>query len=262
MKRSILTILAVAFWLASVLASSGRAEDLVSLPTRSGVTQSFYLTKPDMPPVASLILFTGGDGKLSNYGPPKPRKGNFLVRSRNLFVARGFIVAVIDAPSDQPGGMEDFRVGADHRHDIAAVIAYLRQAAPIPVWLVGTSNGTLSAANGATLEAGGADGLVLTSSVTRRSKRRTSTVYDAELSAVRVPTLLVHNRDDACAVCPFSDIPDLLSEFKNAPRTELITFQGGDPPISEACKGLSRHGYLGLEDKVVAAIAAWINQRS
>jgi hypothetical protein len=260
MGRSTRTIWVAAFLLASAAISSGRAEELVSLPTRSGVTQSFYLTKPEAPPVASLILFTGSGGKLTNYGPAKPKEGNFLVRSRNLFVARGFIVAVIDAPSDQPGGMGEFRVGADHRRDIAVVIAYLRQVAPVPVWLVGTSRGTLSAANGATLETGGPDGLVLTSSVTRGSKRQSGTVHDVELGDVRVPTLLVHNRDDACPVCPFSDIPDLLAEFENAPRKELIAVQGGDPSISEACKSLSRHGYLGLEDKVVAVIAAWINQ--
>jgi hypothetical protein len=260
MKRSTLTILVAVILLASVLASPGRTEELVSLSTRSGVTQSFYLTKPGVPPVASLILFTGSGGKLIDYGPARPNQGNFLVRSRDLFVARGFIVAVIDAPSDQPGGMSEFRVGADHRGDIAAVIAYLRQVAPIPVWLVGTSRGTLSAANGATLAAGGPDGLVLTSSVTRRSKRETSTVYDAEPSDVKVPTLLVHNRDDACGVCPFSDIPDLLSRFKNAPRKELIAFAGGDPSISQACEALSRHGYLGIEDKVVTAIADWVTQ--
>ena len=158
MKRSIPMLWVLAFVLVAVPAWSGQAEDLVSLPTRPGVTQSFYVTKPDQPPVASLILFPGGDGKLRGYGPAQPKQGNFLVRSRNLFVARGFIVAVIDAPSDQASGMDSFRVGANHRRDIAAVIAYLRQAAPVPVWLVGTTGGTEWAANGATLAAGGPDG--------------------------------------------------------------------------------------------------------
>ena len=31
--------------------------------------------------------------------------------------------------------------------DTAAVVAYLRSRAPVPVWLIGTSNGTISAAN-------------------------------------------------------------------------------------------------------------------
>jgi pimeloyl-ACP methyl ester carboxylesterase len=261
MKRAAPTILLTVILLALAPALPGHAEELITLPTRSGVTQSFYLTQPDGPPVASLILFTGGTGKLGNYGPAQPKKGNFLVRSRDLFVARGFIVAVMDAPSDQSGGMEEFRLSDAHRRDIAFVIAYLRQAAPLPVWLIGTSRGTLSAANGATLETGGPDGLVLTSSVTRTSKHEIGSVYDAGPSYVNVPTLLVHNRDDGCVVCPFSDIPDLLSRFKNAPRKALIAFEGGDPPITQPCEALSRHGYLGIEDKVVIAIADWINQR-
>ncbi len=260
MKRSTPMLWVLAFVLGAGPAWPGQAEDLVSLPTRPGVTQSFYVTKPDGPPVASLILFPGGDGKLRGYGPAQPKQGNFLVRSRNLFVERGFIVAVIDAPSDQASGMGGFRVGDDQRRDIAAVIAYLRQAASVPVWLVGTSRGTESAANGATLDAGGPDGLVLTSSVTRTTKRQTSTVYDNHLGDIKVPTLLVHNRDDACQVCPFSDIPDLLKAFKSAPRKELIAVEGGDTTLSEPCEALSRHGYIGIEDKVVAAVAGWITR--
>jgi pimeloyl-ACP methyl ester carboxylesterase len=262
MKRSIAMIWVVAaLLLGAAGARPAHAEDRISLPTRSGVTQSFYLTKPEGPAVASLILFPGGDGKLRAYGPAKAKRGNFLVRSRNLFVARGFIVAVMDAPSDQASGMDDFRVGTDHRRDIAAVIAYLRQAAPVPVWLVGTSRGTESAANGASLETGGPDGLVLTSSVTREGKRERSTVFDNDLGAIKVPTLLVHNRDDACQVCPFSDIQDLLDALDSAPRKELIAFEGGDMTLSEPCQALSRHGYIGIEDKVVAAIADWITRK-
>ena len=238
------------------------AEQLITIPTRPGVTQSFYLTDPGRQPTASLILFPGSQGKLANYGPANLRNGNFLVRSRDLFVARGFTVAVMDAPSDEASGMGDsFRVGKAHRGDIAATIAWLRQHAAAPVWLVGTSMGTLSAANGATLETGGPDGIVLTSSVTRESKRVHNTVYDAGPNLVKIPTLIVHNREDGCVICPFSDTSDLLARFKNAPRKQLIAVQGGAPPISEPCEALSRHGYLGIEDQVVAAIADWITAK-
>ena len=238
------------------------AEELVTVPTRPGVTQSFYVTMPIGSPAASLILFTGGDGKLRRYGPANIRSGNFLVRSRDLFVAQGFAVAVIDAPSDESSGMgDDFRVSNAHRRDIGFVIAWLRQRVPAPVWLVGTSMGTLSAAYGATLQPGGADGVVLTSSVTASSRRVGNTVYDARPIDVKIPTLIVHNREDGCVVCPFTDIPDLLGRFKNAPRKQLIAFQGGDPPITDACEALSRHGYLGLETQVVAGIAEWIKAK-
>ena len=252
-------VVSIAIFGAAANLHPAAAEELITVPTRSGVTQSFYLTAPEGPSAASVVLFTGSQGKLHDYGPANLKSGNFLVRSRDLFVAQGFTVAVIDAPSDEASGMGNrFRVGEAHRGDIAAVIAWLRQRSAAPVWLVGTSMGTLSAANGGTLQAGGPDGIVLTSSVTRESKRVHNTVYDAGPNFVKVPTLIVHNREDGCVVCPYSDIPDLLARFNNAPRKELIAFQGGAPPITEPCEALSRHGYLGIEDKVVAAIADWI----
>jgi len=253
-------IVAAALLGAAAYLRPATAEELITVPTRSGVTQSFYLTEPVGVLAASLILFPGSDGKLRGYGPANLRKGNFLVRSRDLFV--GFTVAVMDAPSDEASGMgDDFRVSDAHRRDIGAVIAWLRQRTPAPVWLVGTSMGTLSAAYGATLQPGGPDGVVLTSSVTRSSRRVHNTVFDGSPNFVKVPILIVHNREDGCVVCPYSDIPDLLARFKNAPRSELIAFQGGAEPISEPCEALSRHGYLGIEDKVVAAIADWIKAK-
>jgi pimeloyl-ACP methyl ester carboxylesterase len=246
--------------LALVFAGGAAAEERITLQTRDGVTQPFYLTMPAEPPVASLILFSGGNGALYDYQPADLRHGNFLVRSRELFVAAGFMVAVFDLPSDQPNGLTGFRTGKDHRRDIAAVIGELHRRAPgVPVWLVGTSLGTLSAANGATLESGGPDGLVLTSTVLRYSPRRADgAIYDVDLDRIRVPTLVVHNRNDACFVCPYGDVPKLMRNLPATPHKELLTFEGGAEPKSDPCEALSRHGYIGLETEVVARIAAWI----
>ena len=81
-----------------------------------------------------------------------------------------------------------------------------------------------------------------------------------ESDADTLPGLL-HNREDGCVVCPFSDIPDLLERFKNAPRKQLIAVQGGDPPLSDPCEALSRHGYLGIEGQVVGTIADWMTAK-
>jgi pimeloyl-ACP methyl ester carboxylesterase len=234
--------------------------DLVSIPTRPGVTQGFLLLEPSgAVSVASLILFTGGEGDLELAEQPADWVGeNFLVRSRALFAAAGFTIAVVDTPSDHVEGYDGFRTSAAHATDIAAVIAYLRARHPVPVWLVGTSRGTISAANGALLRNGGADGLVLTSTVTRGSKRRPQSVMDLALADIRLPTLIVHNRDDACSVTPYSGVADLQHALKHAATVAVQTFAGGDPPQSEPCEALSRHGYLGLEPAVVTAITAWI----
>jgi pimeloyl-ACP methyl ester carboxylesterase len=249
--------LAVAALVLTLAGTARAAEERLEIPTRQGVTQPFYLTKTAGPAAATLVLFTGGNGALPNYGPPDLRRGNFLVRSRNLFLDQGFNVAVVDLPSDARNGLGGTRVSKAHQTDIAAIIAALRPL-KVPVWLVGTSMGTISAANGGTLATGGPDGIVLTSSIMGTSGHHDGRVADVGPEQVKVPTLFVHNRDDACGLCPYDDVPALMARFTAAPRKELITFEGGDPPRSDPCEALSRHGYIGLEPKVVAAISAWI----
>ena len=62
------------------------------------------------------------------------------MRNRARFASQGVLVAVVDTPSDHPGGLDGFRTSAAHADDIRAVIAALKQEAAVPVWLVGTSH--------------------------------------------------------------------------------------------------------------------------
>src|SRR5262249_32747511 len=149
------------------------------------------------------------------------------------FAGQGMLVAVVDSPSDHPSGLDGFRTTAAHAEDIRALIAVLRQEAAVPVWLVGTSMGTGSAASvAARLGSGGPDGVVLTSTVTRVGRERIETVGDVKLEEIRVPTLVVHHKNDACRSTPYADIPSLLRDLEHAPRHELLTFSGGDAPQS------------------------------
>lgn len=258
MSRAIIAGLLAAFALFSV-APARAGEDLIRLPTRPGVTQPFWLMTPPGRPVASLILFTGGNGILGSAHRSVLRSQNFLIRSRDKFAAAGFLVASVDAPSDHEEGLEGFRSSAEEARDIAAVIAYLRQKAPVPVWLIGTSMGTISAANvAARLQGGGPDGLVLTSSIVGQNRRTAPISASVNVAAITVPTLFVHNKEDACFICPFSLVPALMERFTQAKKRELIAVSGGAPPQSGPCQALSRHGYLGIEDEVVNDIARWI----
>ncbi|HXZ02489.1 MAG TPA: alpha/beta hydrolase [Stellaceae bacterium] len=241
------------------IAPARAGEDFLELPTRPGVTQPFWVTTPPGKPVASVILFTGGPGLLGSARGRGLRSQNFLIRSRDKFAAAGFLVASVDAPSDHQEGLDGFRASAEHAQDIAAVIAYLRRQAPVPVWLIGTSMGTISAANvAARLKSGGADGLVLTSSIVVQSRRAAPVDAVVEVGDIALPTLFVHNKDDACALCPFSAVPGLMARFTRTPRKELIAVSGGSTPLSDPCEALSRHGYIGIEDEVVGDIAHWI----
>jgi pimeloyl-ACP methyl ester carboxylesterase len=262
-RRRALQALAVAVLAACLLpAPPARADDeeVRTIPTRRGVTVSFLLLRPPGPPVASVVLFAGGDGDLALTAEGIHQlQGNFLVRTRARWMREGFLVAILDQPSDRKTGLWNFRTTAEHAADIRAVIAALREIAGAPVWLVGTSMGTLSAANAAArLADGGPHGIVLTSSVTETSKVTYEAVRHTGLGDVRVPTLVVHHRDDACRASPYSGAQAIVRALTQAPAKELMTFEGGSPPISAPCEAKAAHGYLGIEAQVVSAIGAWI----
>ena len=77
-------------------------------------------------------------------------------------------------------------------------------------------------------------------------------------SLIRVPALIVYHRADSCFIVSISDGGQIQRKLTNSPRTELLVFDGGDPPQSPPCEPLAPHGYFGIEGKVVEAIADWI----
>ena len=194
---------------------------VVDVPSRPGVTQRFLLLTPEKPK-AAVILLAGGNGRLgiSQDGSIRFLSGNFLVRARRLFTDKGFSVAVVDAPSDRQGlTLKGFRQTPQHVADIKAVIAWLKQQSSLPVWLVGTSHGTQSAAFIATelsASQGGPDGLVLTSTILSDDRERA--VPEMPLQRIAVPVLVVHHEQDGCSHCPFSAIPGLMRKLDGAPE--------------------------------------------
>lgn len=245
------------------VAAGAQVERVVDVATRAGVHQRLLVLAPPSPK-ASVVLFAGGNGglQIAADGQLGWGAGNFLVRTRALFAAQGLLVAVLDAPSDkqQPPFLAGYRQRPDHVADVRAVIAWLRQEAAVPVWLIGTSRGTQSVAFlGTELppSAGGPDGLVLTSTILADPRGRA--VPAMPLDAVRVPVLVVHHRLDGCDHCRFADAPRMLERLTAAPRKELVAFDGGTSR-GDPCEAWAYHGYNGIERDVVAAIAAWIAQ--
>lgn len=253
-----IAVAAIAFF--GCLPAQAQQSRAVEIPTRPGVSQRFVYVAPDKPK-ATAVLFAGGQGEL-RISPDGHvgRQGNFLVRSRDLFAESGIAVAVIDAPSDRPS-LASFRQTREHVDDVRAVIAWLRREASVPVWLVGTSRGTQSAGYIATQlprNAGGADGIVLTSTVLVHSRNmQEPTVIEMALARIAVPVLVVHHKQDGCRVCPFADVPRLMSKLTAAPRKDLIAVEGGKSD-GDPCEAFAYHGYTGIERDVVAKIAEWI----
>ena len=227
------------------------------MPTRDGVTQSFLLTIPSGDkPAAAVILFPGGPGLIrlrNENGGIRFGEGNFLVRTRQLFVERGVAAAVVDSPSDQPHGMDNwFRLGDKHAVDTRRVAEDLMYRFPgIPVFLVGTSRGTISAAAAGRALGEAIAGVVLTSTLFIGGRNGPG-LSGFDFKSIRTPVLFVHHVDDGCRFTPYHDAKNLSAQFA------LISVRGGDPARSDACEPFSAHGYLGKETETVDALVNWI----
>lgn len=242
------------------LCTTAVAQATTDIPTRPGVTQRL-LTMPAAAPKATVILFAGGHGGLGLFpnGSMRWGEGNFLIRSRQLFVEQGLNVIVVDAPSDRqnPPYLAGFRQTAEHVADIKEVIAWARTQYREPVWLVGTSRGTQSVAYIGTQLRGadGPDGLVLTATILKDDRGRP--VPAMALEQLSVPVLLVHHEQDGCSHCAYADLPKAQEKLRHLPRTAMLGFQGGDNR-GDPCEAYAYHGFNGLEKEVVGQIATWM----
>lgn len=236
-------------------ASTLAGQEIKAIPTRTGVTIKVLLNIPAAPAKAILIMFPGGNGAnmFKERGGQIHLGENFLVRTSPQFVKQGLAVAIVDAPSDQSDGMSaGFRNSPEHLQDIVKVINFLDAQGLKPIYLVGTSMGTLSVAYlGMELKDSRIKGLVLTSTVTQY-------VNGFRLNRITLPTLMVHHRDDGCNICPFPDAVALKTKLSCASKVDFVEVLGGSPPQSDPCQALSYHGFLGHEDQVVQVIADWI----
>ena len=219
----------------------------------------------------ALVLLPGGPGyaALDAKGCAGKLKGNSLVRSRELFHRAGFVTALVDAPSDHRGGdgLGGFRMSPQHAEDIGKVIAFLRERTKLPVWLVGTSRGTISAVNAASRLTGPAapDGLVLTSPITSGRVGGykawvAQTVFSAKLDAIRMAVLVVAHAADTCIRTPPSLAGSILARTNGA-REQAVIVKGagsGKGVSVEACEGRSPHGFIGQEAEVAAGIARFV----
>ncbi len=245
MLQSLLAIIAL---LPLIRGQTAVAQERVDLPTRPGVTLPVYITAAPTPK-ASVILFPGGSGVIVQV------RNNFLLRVAPQFVAQGMTVAVIDTPSDRPSGMgAQARATTEHVTDIAAVVAMLKARSPAPIWLIGTSRGSISAANAAAnIGPPHIAGLVLSSSVWQGG------MASVVLDQIRMPVLVVHNRDDGCRESPFSDTAAMMGRMRQATAKELVAVSGGTLR-SGPSDALSPHGYYTIEDQVMPAMIAWISR--
>lgn len=277
----------VVFLALGPLTALGATEIFVDdLQTRLDVFVRLLVVKPERPR-AIAVLFAGARGLVTINDDGTTSNRNFLVRSREIFARHGVVAVVVGPPSDRLFAAPDgsgtiglgfgFRRTREHAEDIAAIINRVRALVPgLPVWLVGTSRGSTSAAYGAMrlLDPAGAqpDGVVLTSSLAVPVPPETEPAdndsllrvgiapgsFGLSLSQIKVPVLVMHHVNDQCFVTPYAGVAPLLQQLTGSGSVEGLAIRGGSTPMGDPCQALHYHGFIGIEGAVVARLAHWI----
>lgn len=237
------------------------AQQIIKQELRPGTSHKLLILEPSNQPKNAVILFAGGNGMVGfqKDGKITRMRGNFLVRSRQLFLQNGFIVGIYSMPSDADD--PDFRLSNEHAADIGKLIQEIKLKYKVKVWLVGHSRGSLSAANAGIKLAGEQKpaGLIFAAAVVETGNRGQPKVTDLKLEKIKIPSLVIHHRDDSCYVTLYDDAKFFFKNLKNSRRKDLITMEGGDPGWEiHACKSKSHHGFLDIEDDTVKKISNWI----
>ncbi|WP_180130683.1 alpha/beta hydrolase [Rhodoferax sp. BLA1] len=245
--------------LACLAATSAMAQDgLVVLSSRGDVGISYWWMPRDGA-VATVLLFAGGHGGIGLKGGV-PQSGNFLIRSRDDFARAGFNVALVGNPNDARQMTPAFRRSGEHQADVRTILDDIGQRSNVPVWLVGTSQGTLSAAANSVALGARIAGVVLSSTVT--GSQPGGSVVDIALEDITVPVLIFQHKHDACRITPPAAAQRLISRLVSAPVKQYIEVDGGTEPSSGPCEAFHHHGYVGMEAQAVDQISGWIKHPS
>ena len=227
MRKSLLPVAAL---LAAFTLTPALADETVTIGGSRAV-----LIKPKAAR-GSVILLPGGDGAIrpGDNGDINGLRGNQLVRTRHAYAARGLAVLVADAGTD-----------------LKSAVDYMA-AIKRPVTVVGTSRGTLRAAEGI---ARGArpDALVLTSGFLSPDSGSGSNVMSILGSPSALPrTLVIHHRQDGCKVTLPAGVDPFIKWSGGRARVSWLT---GGADEGDPCQAGGHHGFAGLDGQVVALAA-------
>ena len=246
-----------ATWVLMVAGGAQAAGERFDVATREGVVTPLFWEAAEGAK-ATVLLFPGGAGGFGRVEAGRPNSRNFLVRSMGDFLAQGYNVAIFGKPSDTPDLGYHERISDAHMTDIREVLKAVKQKSALPVWLVGTSRGTVSATAAAIRLQGDIAGLVLTSSIVAWDK--VGAVPRQELAAIRVPVLVLHHAKDECRQTLPRDVGYILKGLSAAPVKKQLMVEGGANPTGDACEALHWHGFIGMEAEAVKLITGWMDQ--
>ena len=245
--------------------ASVKAQNIVKIDVRPDVTVRLAIFEPSIEPKGIALLFPGGNGAGENsFGGKFFGKiglgHNFNVRTAPSFAEWGYVVAIMDAPSDKYAGMSPgYRASPQHHADIKTVIKYLKDTyKQKPLFLSAFSMSNVSVASiSAKNDDLNISGVILLSGVWKSIMDK-GLIHD--YAAISYPVFIVHHVNDACSICPFESAKTYFDLLKTKGRKDLLAVTGGTPyPQATVCGPLHYHGYPYREDSVVKAIVDWMD---
>jgi pimeloyl-ACP methyl ester carboxylesterase len=196
---------------------------------------------------------------------------NFVIRSAYRFLTSGLNVAMLDSDPlfPHPNGYTNQRHTQQHADLLANAVRLVRTEWPtVPIWVISTANGTISAVNLAARYANSQlplKGLILTSSVTVPNPSPGGEHHEVislnpGLNSIKVPTLVVWHKGDDCPTSPSTNASTVFTALTNvaSPDKAAVVIDKGGWLAMPPCSSLAYHGYNGAEDQVVLAIAKFI----
>lgn len=241
-------------------------------PSGGGFAAS--IAAPQGPPAFVFVLLPGGPGliDLDAQGCPRALRGNSLIRAIPDFLKGGAVTALLDAPAEWRGqhGLSTFRIEPAHAEALGVAVKALRETYRVPVWLVGTSRGAISAANGAARLAGEAapDGVILTSPVSQGARGNlpfvSQDVFQLPLARISIPLFVLGHAGDTCVRSPPGNVTRVANTASASPRKGAQIMTGG-PGTNltdlQACEGRSPHGFDGQEAEMAGLLLEFARGR-
>jgi len=237
--------------------SSRVSEQLVELRLRQGETQKLLLVAPP-DARAAIVMLPGGAGDVGLTGSADIRySDNFVVRTRTMWARRGFTVLIPDTIGH--ANLRGIRSSPGYASVVNDLVKLAHRQVNGPVFLLGTSQGSIAAVNAAAhATAGTIAGVVLTESVSVMGGSG-ETVFSASPELVRAPALIVANRDDQCNVAPPEAASQIARAMTMSRDVQVLMVTGGSNRSAKNCGSLTPHGYYGIEDQVIAKISRWMD---
>lgn len=234
-----------------VHASAARAgQQLIDIPGRPGSLVPVLELSREGKVDQVVIALAGGSGQRGLHYlsmDDLPADPESPLGAWRYLAQRVGAVVLVDTPEDHPVlDMEDRR-RAEHRQDIAAVIAAMRLRHPqARMVLAGSSNGAYSVGFLSNSLAAQVDAAILINGTTDAW---------AEMTHVEKPVLAVHHKRDACLL-----YKDSYPKMRFYP---LITVDDPSQPLPDRykkrdCGPASAHALHGRRAATFAAIADWL----